>query len=594
MKTLSIHINTATSYQIRQVTHEGKPHLVVPVVMMVEGVHSGSQGPILHTSAELGRFPASWNGIPVVVKHPQNSEGVYVSANSPDMIETAKVGRIYNTSFENNKLRAEAWLEISRLNQVSAVALAYIRQGRPMDVSVGVFTDTEESTGEFNGETYSGIARNHRPDHLALLPGEQGACSWADGCGIRVNSTNKKGGYNVYEKLTVNLRYEGTESSAWKSPSLADFGVEGQWQDLPQADRTRIANHYLIGSASAGSFAELKLPVVNPKTGALNERALRAVISGRGAAVEGVSATVLSSARRKAYRLLNSEFEAELEIPETLEAMRDFAFEQLSANVEVGLRGKLDKIRSMVDSMDSEVAIHFLEEVWDSYYIYAKRVRNNSSNPIPEEYYRQNYMMDEQGNIQLVGEPVKVLKTIQYTIVPTTMKRTKLPGGKTQMDTNGKSSCFLGKVERLIQSNQTQFTDQDKEWLLTQEEATLDKLMPKPNLEANADQMVQAFRNTIKTEEDLIKAAPESMQASIRAGFAANTEKRNALVEKIMANAAEGTWTKEELAVMEMSMLEKVGKSIKVETTTDYSLNGGNPPIHNNAEGEILLPPGVK
>lgn len=31
------------------------------------------------------------------------------------------------------------------------------------------------------------IARNLNPDHLALLPGGTGACSWEDGCGVRAN-----------------------------------------------------------------------------------------------------------------------------------------------------------------------------------------------------------------------------------------------------------------------------------------------------------------------------------------------------------------------------------------------------------------------
>ena len=84
------------------------------------------------------------------------------------------------------------------------------------------------------------------------------------------------------------------------------------------------------------------------------------------------------------------------------------------------------------------------------------------------------------------------------------------------MDVNSKSSCFLGKVERLIQSNKTHFTEGDKEWLLTQEESTLDKLMPKDTaIDVNSDSALQAFRNTIKTEEDAIKLAPESVQAAL-------------------------------------------------------------------------------
>jgi hypothetical protein len=34
------------------------------------------------------------------------------------------------------------------------------------------------------GRQYVGIARNHRPDHLAILPDLKGSCSIADGAGL--------------------------------------------------------------------------------------------------------------------------------------------------------------------------------------------------------------------------------------------------------------------------------------------------------------------------------------------------------------------------------------------------------------------------
>lgn len=173
-------------YEVREATHQNRAHLVVPVIMMVEGVHHGSHGPLLHLEAELAHCLPSWNGIPISVLHPE-IEGTPVSANAPDVIDQQSVGRVYNAAFVNGQLRAEAWLDVSRLGEVSPQAMAYIRQGRPLEVSVGVFTDDELTPGDWQGEAYQGIAHNHRPDHLALLPGGVGACSWADGCGIRAN-----------------------------------------------------------------------------------------------------------------------------------------------------------------------------------------------------------------------------------------------------------------------------------------------------------------------------------------------------------------------------------------------------------------------
>jgi len=183
-----------TSYTARPETHQGEPYLVVPAVMMVEGVHNGSHGPMLHSIAELGKFPASWNGIPIVIDHPEVN-GVNVSANDPEIIEQQTVGRVYNTKVKGSKLMAELWLHEAKLRQLSTTVLAAIQAGETLEISLGMFTEAEEVPGNWKGETYNAVAKSHRPDHLALLPGGVGACSCADGCGIRAN--NKKGESNV-------------------------------------------------------------------------------------------------------------------------------------------------------------------------------------------------------------------------------------------------------------------------------------------------------------------------------------------------------------------------------------------------------------
>jgi len=197
-KTAAFHVYiTATAdYQIREVTYQGKPHLVVPVVMMVEGVHHGSHGPIFHRSEVLRNLPERWNGIPVTINHPER-EQVNVSGNIPEIMDEYSVGQVFNTHY-NNGLKAEAYINIERIQRISPDALAYIQAGRPLEVSVGVYNDTEPITGEWEGETYESVAVNYVPDHLALLPEGQGACSWSDGCGIRVN---KKGGNSVKDLL---------------------------------------------------------------------------------------------------------------------------------------------------------------------------------------------------------------------------------------------------------------------------------------------------------------------------------------------------------------------------------------------------------
>lgn len=240
--------NLVDNYTMRQENLEGRLHYVVPVVMMVEGVHSGSAGPLYHTVEELSRFPEAWNGIPVVVHHPEQN-GQYVSANSPEVIEDWQhVGRVFNTSFEEGKLKAEAWLDAEKISQFPEV-LAYLQANRPLDVSVGVFTDDEPVSGTWNGEQYTAIARNYRPDHLALLPGGQGACSWADGCGVRANQ--KKGG----EKVTIDSKkIKEFASKGFVIHAIGFQQISSSLQRALDAMDTNQRIHYLEEVFDDGTF----------------------------------------------------------------------------------------------------------------------------------------------------------------------------------------------------------------------------------------------------------------------------------------------------------------------------------------------------
>jgi len=177
-------------YEIKLTVHQEKAHLVAPVVMMVEGVHKGSQGALFHSIDELGKFPASWNGIPIVIYHP-TEDGEPVSANVPEIIDKEIVGRVYNTNVDGKKLKAEAWFDEDKLNTVSPVTLQSINDNEEVELSLGMFTENEMVEGEYEGKKYEGIAKNHRPDHLAILPDQVGACSIEDGCGIGANKKKK-------------------------------------------------------------------------------------------------------------------------------------------------------------------------------------------------------------------------------------------------------------------------------------------------------------------------------------------------------------------------------------------------------------------
>lgn len=172
-------------------TLQGKEYVVASVVMFVEGVHNGSGGPVYYPASELEASVPFWNGVPVTMYHPKINDE-YVSANSPEVIEVFAIGTIFNTVWEDGKLKAEAWIDINLVSEKFPDFLETLLSGdAQIDVSTGVYSDYDEVSGIWNNEAYDFTVSNFTGDHLALLPGEEGACNWADGCGIRANKSGK-------------------------------------------------------------------------------------------------------------------------------------------------------------------------------------------------------------------------------------------------------------------------------------------------------------------------------------------------------------------------------------------------------------------
>jgi hypothetical protein len=198
---IAVNNSVQAAYEPETKTIGEKEYFVVPVVMMVEGVHNGNQGAIYHSADELSKSVEKWEKKPVTISHPF-LESNYVSVNSVQE-EDWVVGYVTNPKMKDRKLTAEVYLDTQKLVALSPATFTAIQEKEIIEVSIGIFTDEELIQGVWNDEPYDKIATNHEPDHLALLPGEVGACSIQDGCGVRVNSSNKKKGGNNVE-LVVN------------------------------------------------------------------------------------------------------------------------------------------------------------------------------------------------------------------------------------------------------------------------------------------------------------------------------------------------------------------------------------------------------
>ncbi len=203
METLTANI----AGKVRRETRNGREYVVAPMTLIVPGVLNGSQGPLFYPAEEIKKNASAWNGMPLVVDHPYDSQGNPISARSPAVLDAQGVGEVFNATVDG-KLVAEGWFDVEKTQKVDARILNSLNSGHLLELSTGLFTDTKPAPKDslHDGKAYSFIATNYRPDHLAILVDSKGACSIDDGCGVNVNANNELSHEDLQSALNSELK----------------------------------------------------------------------------------------------------------------------------------------------------------------------------------------------------------------------------------------------------------------------------------------------------------------------------------------------------------------------------------------------------
>lgn len=226
--------------------------LVVPVVMIVEGVLNGA----LLTVDEFGKYVGGWNGRPVVVRHPADENGNDISASdSPETMASYAIGTLYDSRIEGTRLVADMHIDSKKACSLGFCGIVEaLKKGEVLEVSTGYFSDGEEIEGEYNGEKYTQIHRNIVPDHLAILPDEEGACSVDDGCGTcRTNRKNQTGKVTTMSKKERLAKLKANAEKLRKNEKL----TAEQFDAIMEMDDEQLeVAAVLIEAAAEGKIEE--------------------------------------------------------------------------------------------------------------------------------------------------------------------------------------------------------------------------------------------------------------------------------------------------------------------------------------------------
>jgi len=570
----------------RHARFEGREHLVVPCVPIVAGVLNGYLVP----AEEIAQFVEAWNGIPLPLGHP-HEHGQAVSANSPRQVEQA-VGRFFNAHMDGDRLVGELWIDVAKCHQLGGDALEVLRRleaGEPLELSTAFWAETEPAEGEFHGQAYHGIHRHLRPDHLALLPRDVGACSWADGCGApRVASRHERPGlskqgepmdersFAAAVKAFVahcfpalagphahvlsearRPRFTGTESTAWTAPTFEDYVAalfEGEdpparVQDASPALKRAIAAHTLLGDPEADDFRDLSFfPVVNPRTRRLNEQALRAVLGGRAAQAD-IPAAARESAQAMARRLLNSEFDAGLE-PNRLRT------QVTDADIREALQAALAR-EAAVNGMFAGT----LEAIEGRRVIYRQG----------QQLLARSFTVTPEGAIHLLADVEEVTRDTRFHPVG---KPAGTVGEEDRMDAPMDAQAVQQQIAALVSTPGSGWSEADRPLLQGLCAQAIARLHAHMLAQQAALQAAKAEPTPPKpvTLDEWLAQLPEEPRQLVTQALEAQKRQRQEITEAILQ--ADGSpWTAEELQAMSLSQLLKLKRSLHREAA-DYRAQG--------------------
>jgi hypothetical protein len=251
----------------------------------------------------------------------------------------------------------------------------------------------------------------------------------------------------------------------------------------------------------------------------------------------------------------------------------------LQNNIGDGFQERLDAMWSIISSMDDETAYHYLEEVFPNYVIYKKRIRTGNGEG-EYKYYKQSYAIEANEQLKLTGDPVEVTKKVTYQILQNNKEEQKM---KNKL------------VDGLITNKATQWTEDDRENLMTLSECTLKKMKPvveKPtevHIEVNAE-TVSSYLGDL-SDEEMLNVLPDSLKKEITVNREAEKNKREALIKGITETDTE--WKEDELKEMSTNALQKLSKTVTGQAGTeqvDYSGAGRTPQVNTGGGVEPMLP----
>lgn len=244
----------------------------------------------------------------------------------------------------------------------------------------------------------------------------------------------------------------------------------------------------------------------------------------------------------------------------------------------------VDTRRALTAGLVAEDVHAFFEiiAVFENSFVYAKGFDGT--------LLERGFSIADEGEITLNSEVTEVRPVTEF--VPVNLTNEEKP-----MATNKEV------VDELITNKVTQFTEDDREWLESQDEARLNSLSPVANSEGDEkpkDKVLETNEGSegegsedakvtanSQTAEEFIESAPAEMQEVLSDGLRMQREVKDKFIKELIANERCG-FSEEELKEMKTEQLRKLSQLGNIPS---YEGQAGSSDITTNKDDNEAIPP---
>ena len=209
---------------IRRERRDGRDYIVVPSATMPDGIIMNR---VRYPADEIAKAFGSLENTPAPLGHP-TIEGAFVSAKDPEGLVRGFIGAWNkNVRRENGRVFVDKVIDVAFANQLDGgkTVLSAIEKGEPIHSSTGLYCTL---TAVQNDDDADWDASDIVFDHDAILVGEDGAATPAQGVGLMVNAAKGEDGGKI-DVINCSLTDDIDRDIGWSIESMLR-GVERKKQ----------------------------------------------------------------------------------------------------------------------------------------------------------------------------------------------------------------------------------------------------------------------------------------------------------------------------------------------------------------------------